>query len=186
MSESTCHDSGRSPICAQPGLGGLRDLFCLSKTQILIGACRPGLLCGSDSGCHAVSVSLPARPELPFSTRTPPQTCQPRSNHRRVIEAVRLFSCVDEHWAGDGLRPLTWLCALPTFAISHPLGFRISQRQRRLAGHMVGVVHFWTQKGTHGQRNRGIIIGAIGTQNGMQSDSREGANIAFFVTGRAE
>ena len=34
------------------------------------------------------SLSLPARPELPFSTRTPPQTPQPLSNHRQVIDAL--------------------------------------------------------------------------------------------------
>jgi len=129
---------------------------------------------------------LLARPELPFSTRTPPQTCQPWSNHRRVIEAVRLFSCVDERWAGDGLRPFKWLHAVLTFVISHPLRFCISRHRRRSTAHAVGVVHFRTQKGRHARQNRGTVIVAIGTQNGWKSGSRNGGRTAFFVTGRAQ
>ena len=116
------------------------------------------------------------------STTNAPITVKPPAGDR---SSTVIFVC---EGALGGRRSWSVEVALrtPHFRDFAPLGFCISRRQRRLPGHIIGVVHFWTQKGTHGRQNRGIIIRTIGTQNGMQSDSRDGANTAFFVTGPAE
>jgi ribosomal protein S11 len=96
---------------------------------------------------------------------------------------MQVGSCV---WAGDALGLSKWLCVVRIFAISHTLGFRASRCQGRPLAYMVSVVHFKTQKGTQGCEKKGIIIVAIGTQNGRQSAVRNGAKTALFVTGRTE
>ena len=155
----------------------------MTKTQILIGARRPGLLCGSDRGSVARSPSASRTPFLDSnSTTNVPTTVKPPARDR---SSTVIFMC-GRALGGDGLRPLKWLRAVRTFVISHPLGFCISRHRRRSTAHAVGVVHFRTQKGTHARQSRGTVIVAIGTQKGWKSGSRNGGGTAFFVTGRAQ
>jgi hypothetical protein len=114
------------------------------------------------------------------STTNVPTTVNPPAR-----ESCKVISLCGGELAVDALGRSKWLCAVLTFPCSHPLGCCIFCNQRRLLAHMVGVVHFRTQKGTHGRQKRGIIIVAIGAQNGMKCERINGANTALFGTGRS-